>query len=315
MASSAPVIARSLGRRLRFSQLEMVSEVAAAGSLGEAAARLHISRAAVSKAIKELERTLGQVLFERSRQGMVPTPAGQRVAKHAQLLANDLRQLTEEMAASPASGALPLRIGMPAFVAQHVAPPMLRRLADRGLARVQLHEGRLLELIERLIKGEVDAVLALYAPRAVDGLDLSSLEVRPFLEVPIVVVASPALRVPRRRLRWGQLVGAPWVLPPASTHLRRSVDEMFSASGVAPPAGTIESGSLAANVHLAAQGLGLAAVPLAAAQAEIAARRLHIVETTTVLPPTHVALMYRKVSAIYLDAIRLLDEAVGDLTA
>ncbi|MEO5670209.1 MAG: LysR substrate-binding domain-containing protein [Ramlibacter sp.] len=98
---------------------------------------------------------------------------------------------------------------------------------------------------------------------------------------------------------------------PASTHLRRSVDEMFTARGASAPTETIQCGSLAASARLAAAGLGLAAVPLQAAQPEIDAGRLRVVDARPALPPTHVALMYRKVSAIYLDTIRLLDEAVG----
>ena len=39
-------VPRSIGRRLRFSQLELVHEVALAGNLAEAARRLHVSRAA-----------------------------------------------------------------------------------------------------------------------------------------------------------------------------------------------------------------------------------------------------------------------------
>ncbi|MCB2002454.1 MAG: LysR family transcriptional regulator [Burkholderiaceae bacterium] len=305
-----PAAPRSLGRRVRFSQLEMVLEVADTGSLGEASRRLHLSRAAVSKALKELERTLEQELFLRSPKGMVPTAAGLRVAGHARLLVNDLRHLAADAAAAAVQRPTPLRIGMPTFVAEHVAPPILQRLATAGQRAVTLREGRLSALIEMLLKGEIDALLALYAPRAVDGLDLSQLEIRPVAELPIVVVASPAWKVPARRLRWDELLSYPWILPPASTHLRRSLDEMFTARGVQAPAEVLQSGSLAANVQLASVGLGLAVVPLKAAQIEIDAGRLSVVHVRPALPPTYIALMYRKVSAIYLDALRLLQDAV-----
>jgi DNA-binding transcriptional LysR family regulator len=308
-------VPRSIGRRLRFAQLELVHEVAESGNLAEAAARLHISRAAVSKAIKELERSLGQVLFERSSQGMAPTAAGLRVAKHARLLVNELRHLTEDIASAGAtsSGGL-LRLGMPPFVAEHVAPALLQRLqsAAGGAAAgsIQIQEGRLHTLIEQLLRGEVDAVLSLYSPRAVDALDLSMLDIRPFLQVPMVVVAAPQLGVARRRHRWPELLRHPWILPPASTHQRRSLDGMFTARGNRAPAPAIESGSLAANVRLAAAGLGLAVVPQLAAAAEIAAGRLVVVEVGPALPETAVALMVRKVSAIYMDALKALEEAV-----
>ena len=311
---AANAVPRSIGRRLRFSQLELVHEVAQAGNLAEAARRLHVSRAAVSKAIKELERSLGQVLFERSRQGMTATPAGSRVAKHAQLLVNELRHLTEEVTAPTPTAGTVLRIGMPPFVAEHIAPPMLRRLQDASpgvVAGIQLLEGRLHSLIEQLLRGEVDAILSLYAPRAVDALDLSMLDIRSVQAVPMAVVASPQLQVRKRTVRWAELFQYPWILPPASTHQRRAIDEMFTARGSRAPAPTVETGSLAASVQLAVAGLGLAVVPLRAAERVIAAGQLVTVNVRPALPETVVALMVRKVSAIYMDALRALDTAVG----
>ncbi len=307
-------VPRSIGRRLRFAQLELVHEVAECGNLAEAAARLHLTRAAVSKAIKELERSLGQTLFERSRQGMAPTAAGLRVAKHARLLVNQLRHLTDEVASADAGGGGVLRIGMPPFVAEHVAPPILRRLranAPAAAGTIQVQEGRLHTLLEQLLRGEVDAVLSLYAPRAVDALDLSMLDIRPFLTVPMAVIAAPQLGVPVRRHRWADLLRYAWILPPASTHQRRSFDEMFTARGSRAPTPLVESGSLAANVQFAAEGLGLAVVPRQAAEREIASGRVQVVDVRPALPETAVALMYRKVSAIYMDALRHLDQAVA----
>lgn len=305
---------RSIGRRLRFAQLELVHEVAESGNLAEAAQRLHMTRAGVSKAIKELERSLGQVLFERSAQGMAPTAAGLRVAKHARLLVNELRHLTDEVAsAGSGSGGL-LRIGMPPFVAERIAPDVLRRLRDQSggaVDTIQVHEGRLHGLIEQLLRGEVDAVLSLYSPRAVDALDLSMLDIRPFLSVPMVVVAPPQFGVPAKRHRWQDLLRYPWILPPASTHQRRSFDEMFTARGSRAPAPVIESGSLSANVRFAVQGLGLAVVPRQAAEREIDGGQLQVLDVRPALPETAAALMVRKVSAIYMDALRALDAAVG----
>lgn len=307
-------VPRSIGRRLRFSQLELVHEVAEAGNLAEAAQRLHISRAAVSKAIKELERSLGQVLFVRSRQGMSPTAAGVRVAKHARLLVNDLRHLTDEVAATPRGTGSLLRIGMPPFIAEYVAPALLRNLqevAPGAVACIQLLEGRLQSLIEQLLRGEVDAILSLYAPRAVDALDLSMLDIRLLAPVPMIVVAAPRLQVGAKRHRWTDLLEHPWILPPSNTHQRRSIDEMFTARGNPPPSPAVETGSLAASVQLAVAGLGLAVVPLRAAELDMAAGRLLAVDVRPVLPQTVVALMMRKLSAIYMDTLQALNAAAA----
>lgn len=308
-------VALSIGRRLRFAQLEFVHEVVECGSLGEAALRLHISRAAVSKSIKELERSLGQTLFERSSKGMAPTAIGLRVAKHAKLLINELRHLTDEVDAGARTHAGVLRIGMPAFIAEHIAPAILARLALRmapAESTLQLHEGRLIPLIEQLLRGEIDAALALYAPRAVDAMDLSMLSIRPCFAVPMAVVAASAMGIAPRRHQWRDLRSHPWILPPASTHQRRSVDEMFTARGARAPRPVVETGSLVASVKLASAGLGLAVVPLQAAQTELAAGRLQSIDVRPALPETTVVLMYRKVSAIYMDAIQMLDDAVAE---
>ena len=309
-------VPHSIGRRLRFSQLELLHEVVESGNLGEAAQRLHLTRAGVSKAIKELERSLGQVLFERSRQGMMPTAAGLRVAKHARLLVNELRHLTEEVASAPSGSGGLLRIGMPPFVAERIAPDVLRllRQASNGAVEtIHIQEGRLHGLIEQLLRGEVDAVLSLYSPRAVDALDLSMLDIRPFVSVPMVVVAAPQLAVRARRNRWEDLLRYPWILPPASTHQRRSFDEMFTARGHQAPTPAIESSSLSANVRFAAAGLGLAVVPRQAADREIENGQVQVVDVRPLLPETAVALMYRKVSAIYMDSLRALNVAVDEV--
>jgi len=86
---------------------------------------------------------------------------------------------------------------------------------------------------------------------------------------------------------------------------------MFTARGERAPQPVIETGSLAASVRLASAGLGLAVVPLQAAESEIVAGRLRTIDVRPALPQTTVVLMYRKVSAIYMDAIQMLDDAVA----
>ena len=304
---------RSLGRRVRFAQLELVLEVAAVGNLADVARKLHMTRAGVSKSIKELEGSLGQLLFDRSQSGMRLTAAGARVAKHAQLVVNELQHLTDEAnQVSEESGGGLLRIGLQPFVGEYVLPAVLSRLrGGRSMQPVvQLHEGRLLALIERLLQGELDALLVLYAPRAVDGLDLSMLDIRPVRAVPMEVIASPALPLAQRRYKWADLRNERWVLPPASTHQRRSIDAMFSARGSRPPVAVIESPSFATNVELAVAGMGIAVVPRESAARRLASGDLRVLDVGPKLPETRVALIHRKVSAIYMDALKELSAAV-----
>ena len=67
-------------------------EVANNGSLNKAAERLYIAQPNLSRAIKELEASLGITIFDRSAKGMVMTPAGEEFINYAK---NILKQIDE----------------------------------------------------------------------------------------------------------------------------------------------------------------------------------------------------------------------------
>lgn len=59
-------------------QLEYVSEIERAGNISKAAERLHISQPTLSIYLTKLERSLGIKLFERQKNSLVPTQAGEK---------------------------------------------------------------------------------------------------------------------------------------------------------------------------------------------------------------------------------------------
>src|ERR1700748_64259 len=65
-----------IGRQLKLRDLHILMTVADSGSMAKAAARLRISHPAVSKAISEIEGTLGVRLFDRNSQGVELTAHG-----------------------------------------------------------------------------------------------------------------------------------------------------------------------------------------------------------------------------------------------
>jgi DNA-binding transcriptional LysR family regulator len=73
---------------LDLEQLRTLVIVIETGSLTAAAPRVYLSQSAVSEQMRKLEDKVGQPLFTRSKAGVAPTPAGQRLLGHArQLLA------------------------------------------------------------------------------------------------------------------------------------------------------------------------------------------------------------------------------------
>ncbi len=72
--------------------LKYAVEVADSGSINKAAERLFMGQPNLSRAIKELESSLGITIFDRSVKGMVPTPEGEAFLGYARQI---LRQIDE----------------------------------------------------------------------------------------------------------------------------------------------------------------------------------------------------------------------------
>ena len=81
-----------IGRRLRLRDLHVFFAVVQAGSMAKAAAHLRIKQPSVSKAIGDLEATLGVRLFDRSPQGVEPTMYGRALIKCGTVVFDELKQ-------------------------------------------------------------------------------------------------------------------------------------------------------------------------------------------------------------------------------
>ncbi|WP_238323041.1 LysR family transcriptional regulator [Gorillibacterium massiliense] len=63
--------------------LQYIVEIAKAGSISLAAERLYMNQPNLSKAVKELESSVGITIFKRTSRGMVPTPKGEEFIGYA----------------------------------------------------------------------------------------------------------------------------------------------------------------------------------------------------------------------------------------
>lgn len=63
---------------MQVRQFEYVREIAATGSITQAAQKLFVSKQALSEMLKLLEEELGFRIFERSSRGVKPTKAGEK---------------------------------------------------------------------------------------------------------------------------------------------------------------------------------------------------------------------------------------------
>ncbi len=77
---------------IEIRHLQMVTAVAASGSVTQAARDLHLTQSAVSHQLRAIEARLGTPLFLRVGKRMVVTAAGGRVLETARRVLDDLRR-------------------------------------------------------------------------------------------------------------------------------------------------------------------------------------------------------------------------------
>ncbi len=70
--------------------LQYAVEIAKTGSINKAAENLYMGQPNLSRAIKELEASLGITIFARSSKGMVPTPQGEEFLHYAKKVLSDV---------------------------------------------------------------------------------------------------------------------------------------------------------------------------------------------------------------------------------
>lgn len=101
--------------------------LAESGSTLRAAATLHLTQSAISRALLSVEDRLGVALFNRTPRGLTPTAAGLRLVAGAGGALAHLCQLEQDARSGPA-GRLPLRVVCECYTAYRWLPSTLAKL-------------------------------------------------------------------------------------------------------------------------------------------------------------------------------------------
>jgi DNA-binding transcriptional LysR family regulator len=227
-------------RRLRLRHLELLVALAETGTLRSAAVRLHLSQPALSKMLAEIEAGFGARLFERSPQGLAANALGEAAIYRARVILGELSRGRDEVQALRTGAAGVLRLGTLSVTA--AVPRAIVRLRHRlPGARIQIQEGRVRELIQKLLDGELDCVFGAITPELLTSELLSLLRPEVLLADELCVLCGIDHPIARsRRLRWADLHGFPWVAPPKDTLIRQGLMTAFLNEGLEPPEPAIE---------------------------------------------------------------------------
>jgi LysR family transcriptional activator of nhaA len=203
------------------------------GSLARASAELHLSESTISGQIRALENSLGEKLFRRSGRRLVLTEIGRVAYRYADEIFTLGKECMDAVKGRGSGRPMRLVVG----VADVLPKAIVRRLLEPAF-----HLGEPVRIICREDRPaeEFMAELALYGVDVVlaDTPVGSTIPVRAFSHLlgecgtTFFATAQVAVRCRRRFPR--SLDGAPYLMPGATSALRRALDQWFYSENLRP---------------------------------------------------------------------------------
>jgi DNA-binding transcriptional LysR family regulator len=244
---------------MNLRQLTNLVAVADAGSITRAARALNVSQPALTKSIRDLERSVGSPLFIREPRGVAPTESGDSLIARARSIAAELNRARADLDALRGGAAGHVAVGASPVIAADLAPRALARLlADTPGLSVAITEGANRSLLPMLRMGDLDFVVG---PLSGEGPQPGLTE--EFLyynELAIIARAGHPLSG-AVELTFRDIQGAAWILPPRTVAPRMQFDNGFRAAGLKPPQTAVETTAIACVKQLLLQTDRLTVLP------------------------------------------------------
>lgn len=265
---------------MKFHQLQALVGAVEHGSIRAAAREMHLTQAALTKALRLLEEEAGVSLLVRQARGVVLTAEGQRLHARAQLVTRQLKLAHDELRQHRGEDEGSLRVGLTPYL-MVTALGETFRLFRKRYPRIALRvtEGLVARVLPGLRDGSLDlAIVASSGEVTPREFDSTSLRSDP--QSLVVRAGHPVLLRPTAA-RLSQLE---WVLPgPLSDELDDGLEAMFKRAGVARPAMVTRCDAMAA-MALVSQSDTVSVMPTPLL-AHTQARGLVEVSLRTLRPP------------------------------
>tara|TARA_A100001391_G_scaffold146973_1_gene104463 strand:- start:37933 stop:38880 length:948 start_codon:yes stop_codon:yes gene_type:complete len=224
-----------------------------AGSIREAARRLHVASSAVNRQILKLEDEIGVPLFERLPGGLKLTAAGEVFARHAIVVLQDAERARSELDALKGLRTGHVEVATVEGVTSDLLPTVIGRLRQDypnitiGIATLGSQA-----IPETVTSGAADLGLAFALPRTAE---LRQLYLARFRLGAVVAPDHPLAR--RAEVSLATCMAYPLVLAKQDLsvhHLMRPAMERAGAEN----RGVVRSGSVELSKELARRGIGIA---------------------------------------------------------
>ncbi len=278
-----------VSRHLKLHDLRVLMAVAETGSMRKAASVLNTTQPSVSRAIAELEDTVGLPLLERYPHGVELTLYGRALLDGGVAVFDDLRQAVKriEFLADPEAGDVRIACGF------HLAASFVSSVVERLSARYPRIAFRIVglestsQMYTELLGRNVDLVVARGPDTELnDQINFEFL----FDDFNFVVVGARHRLARRRRLSLADLIAEAWVLPPSGAAPGKLVDDAFRALGTDPPRRAVTATQPDVRMRFLATGRFLTVFPTSVLSMSAVRPDFKVLPVTPALPSVRIGL-------------------------
>jgi Transcriptional regulator len=209
-------------------QIDVFHAVMTAGTASRAAEFLRISQPAVSKAIQELERSIGFPLFDRIKGRMVPTPEGRLFQREVEASFLGMARLRTAAARIRDFGSGEIRIASLSALSTNIVPRALCQFRNRHPQVAITLQAHLSSTIRDLIaSGQFDLGIA------ADEVDVTGVIARPFMTCRACLAVYPGHRLENVDVvKPSHLQGEEFIALAPEDTTRREADAILAAANV-----------------------------------------------------------------------------------
>jgi len=257
-------------RHATLRQLQVFEAVARQLSFSRAATELHLTQPAVSMQVKLLEQQAGLPLFERLGKKIFLTEAGAELHQHSRVIAQQLRDADEALAARKGLSQGRLVITM-VSTAKYFVPPLLARfLKQHPGVTVKLSANNREVVLKQLADNEVDLAIMGRTPQGMEAV------VDAFARHPHVVIAAPGHPLAgRRRIPLARLAKETFLIREPGSGTRGLLERLFAEHSL-PLNVSMEMASNETIKQAVQAGMGISLLSLHTIELELKTRRLAV---------------------------------------
>ncbi len=250
---------------MEIRQLRAFVAIAESGTFTAGAMRVHVTQAAISMQIRQLETEIGAKVFVRAPRHVILTEAGEQLLRRARHILREHDAALDEIAELAGAERGRLRIGSAsAMVLTEQLPMILKELRKQHpAAEIAVTSGTSEVLVDQILAGEVDIAFVSLP------VDERGIKTERLSDDQLVAIASPQHRLAKQRtISAYTLAGERLILGERGGNTRRLIDQFFAQAGVTLRV-AMELSRQQAIKRMVEEDMGVGIVPLQSVRDEV----------------------------------------------